>query len=88
MTFDTSQIRFNWYNNIKVIFKEKKTMMRNKLSNGFLGLAFVAIGCALLGNIFFDWNFTIFFDGWWTLFIIIPCVYSMLRTGINSYNFV
>jgi len=62
--------------------------MRNKLSNGILGLIFIVIGIGFLGNIFYDWNFSIFFDGWWTLFIIIPCIYSMVRSGVNTGNLI
>jgi predicted membrane protein len=29
------------------------------------------------------WDFTIFFDGWWTLFIIVPCAVSMMQNGFN-----
>ena len=51
-----------------------------KKANGlFIGLLFIIVGflyaCTALD--FFD--FTIFFPGWWTLFIIIPCVYALTR---------
>ncbi len=57
--------------------------MRNKISNMIWGLVFIVAGVGLAGNIFFDWNFEIFFDGWWTLFIIIPCLISIIRSGIS-----
>ena len=62
--------------------------MRNKISNIFLGLIFVGLGLAFLGNAFELWDFTIFFDGWWTLFIIIPCAYSMISQGVNVGNLI
>ncbi len=42
------------------------------------GLALVAIGVILGGNAagFFDIN--LFFDGWWTLFIIVPCCIGLI----------
>ena len=51
-----------------------------KKANGvFIGLLFIIVGllyaCSALD--FFD--FTIFFPGWWTLFIIVPCVYALTR---------
>lgn len=58
--------------------------MRNRLSNIIWGLLFIAIGVGIAGNELFDWNFTIFFPGWWTLFIIIPCFTSMIRSGFRT----
>ena len=29
-----------------------------------------------------------FFDGWWTLFIIIPCLISIVENGFNTGNIV
>jgi predicted membrane protein len=57
--------------------------MRNKLSNLVWGLVFIVIGVGVAGNVLFDWNFRIFFPGWWTLFIIIPCLVSIIRSGLN-----
>lgn len=59
--------------------------MRNKISNTLIGLIFIAFGFAFLGHAL-DWWGSIFFDGWWTLFIIIPCVISMISTGIQVGN--
>lgn len=58
--------------------------MRNRVSNSILGLLFVAAGIGFLGNVFDWWNFNLFFDGWWTLFIIIPCILSIVRNGFNT----
>lgn len=57
--------------------------MRNKISNLIWGLIFIVIGVGIAGNILLDWNFRIFFTGWWTLFIIIPCLVSIIRSGIT-----
>ncbi|NLO08691.1 MAG: cell wall-active antibiotics response protein [Clostridiales bacterium] len=57
--------------------------MRNKLSNMIWGLIFIVIGVGIAGNVLLGWNFRIFFDGWWTLFIIIPCLISIIRSGIT-----
>ncbi|TAH74901.1 MAG: hypothetical protein EWM47_01085 [Anaerolineaceae bacterium] len=57
--------------------------MRNKISNLIWGLVFIVIGVGVAGNVLFDWNFRLFFPGWWTLFIIIPCLVSIIRTGLN-----
>lgn len=60
--------------------------MRTKFGNILWGLFFIAIGVGLVGNLFELWNFTLFFDGWWTLFIIVPCIISMVQHSINLGN--
>ncbi|MDD3174095.1 MAG: hypothetical protein PHF63_10685, partial [Herbinix sp.] len=57
--------------------------MRNKLSNALWGLFFIIIGVGFAGNVLFDWDFQLFFPGWWTLFIIIPCFISMIQHGFG-----
>jgi predicted membrane protein len=60
--------------------------LRNKLSNTLWGLFFVAIGVGIAGKVFGIWDFELFFEGWWTLLIIIPCFISMIqsRFGVAS----
>ncbi len=65
--------------------------MRNKLSNGLWGVLFIFIGIGFAGNVLFGWEFRLFFEGWWTLFIIIPCFISMVNNGVgfgNAFGFV
>ncbi|MDL2220769.1 cell wall-active antibiotics response protein [Eubacteriales bacterium OttesenSCG-928-N14] len=62
--------------------------MRNRASNIIIGLCFIAAGVLLLGRFVGWWNFNIFFDGWWTLFIIIPSLASMIQQGINAGNII
>ena len=42
------------------------------------GLVFVIVGVLLCLRAFDLFDFNIFFDGWWTLFIIIPCFIGLL----------
>lgn len=58
--------------------------MRNKLSNALWGLFFILIGVGIAGNVMNLWDFHLFFDGWWTLLIIVPCFISMLQTGFST----
>ncbi len=58
--------------------------MRNKITNFILGFIFILIGVGLVGNVYHWWYFNIFFDGWWTLFIIVPCALSIIRHGFNT----
>ena len=51
-----------------------------KKANGLvIGLLFIAVGflyaCSALGI----FEFSVFFPGWWTLFIIVPCIFALTR---------
>ncbi len=59
-------------------------MMRNKLSNVLWGLFFIVVGIGIAGDVMDFWDFRLFFDGWWTLFIIVPCFISMLQSGFST----
>ena len=52
--------------------------MQNKQSNT-LGIVLILLGVFLAGKIFLDWDFSIFFDGWWTLFIIVPSALAIKK---------
>lgn len=54
--------------------------MKKNASGVIWGLLFLFIGVGYLAEVFGLVNdFTIFFDGWWTLFIIIPCFAGLLK---------
>lgn len=57
--------------------------MRKKLTNSLWGLFFIIVGVGFAGNVLFDWNFELFFPGWWTLLIIVPCFISMVQSGFG-----
>lgn len=58
--------------------------MRNRLSSFIWGLAFIIAGVGFAGNVFHLWDFRLFFDGWWTLFIIVPCAFSLFQGGFHT----
>lgn len=58
--------------------------MRNKFSNALWGLFFIVVGVGFAGNVMDLWDFHLFFDGWWTLFIIVPCFISMIQSGFGT----
>ena len=60
--------------------------MRNRVGNLLWGLLLVAIGLGFAGNVFGLWNFELFFAGWWTLFIIVPCTISIVQNGVQLRN--
>lgn len=41
------------------------------------------LGVGIAGDVLNLWVFDPFFEGWWTLFIIIPCTVSLIRDGIR-----
>ncbi len=59
-----------------------------KFKNILWGFAFIAIGCILGLNALEITNIDIFFDGWWTLFIIVPCFIELFRNGDKTGNII
>ena len=51
-----------------------------------IGLALIGIGIISGGNTLNIWDIDIFFDGWWTLFLIIPGLISLIKNGPNFGN--
>ena len=62
--------------------------MRRTFSNIVLGLFFIAVGIGYAGSAAGFWGFDLFFDGWWTCFIIIPCIAMMIRIGPDWSNII
>lgn len=62
--------------------------MRSKFANVLWGIIFIAVGIFYAGDNLNLWNFNLFFHGWWTLFIIIPCLISIVENGFNTGNVV
>lgn len=51
-----------------------------KKANGLLiGLIFIVVGLLYACSALDIFDFSIFFPGWWTLFIIVPCIYALTR---------
>lgn len=60
--------------------------MRNNAGTKLWGIFLIIIGIGIAGQAFGVWNFDLLFDGWWTLFIIIPCIISIIQNGFNTAN--
>ena len=68
---------------------EKKMMVENNMKKHqnakLLGFVLIMIGIGLAGQVFGIWSLHIF-RGWWTLFIIVPSIISILEKGVHSGN--
>lgn len=62
--------------------------MRDRLGNILWGIAFIVVGVGFAGNVFGLWDFHLFFDGWWTLFIIVPCGINIIQNKPNTGNII
>lgn len=60
--------------------------MRKQWTRILLGLILVLAGVGYAGNALHLWHFGLFFDGWWTLFIIVPCLLSIVDHGFEAGN--
>lgn len=60
--------------------------MRKRISNTLWGLIFIAVGLGVVGNMAGLWEFHIFFSGWWTLFLIVPSLLSLIEKGFRIGN--
>ena len=60
----------------------------NKTLKGILwGLLIIHIGVAIVLKII-GISFSPFFDGWWTLFIIVPCSVNLIMKKNRTGNFI
>ncbi len=59
-----------------------------KFSKVLLGLMLVGAGVCVALDVLgiLDINYSALLDGWWTLFIIIPCLISVIGNGPNTGN--
>ncbi len=59
-----------------------------KISNILWGLVFIAVGVIFGLNALNITDINIFFDGWWTLFIIVPCFIGLFKDEDKSSNLI
>ena len=57
-----------------------------RFGNLLWGLVFIAIGIIIAVNSLGIAKINIFFDGWWTLFIIVPCFIGLFKNEDKSLN--
>ena len=59
-----------------------------KLSKILWGIALIAVGSIFALKAFGVTNVEIFFDGWWTLFIIVPCLVGIFSEREKTGNII
>ena len=59
-----------------------------KLSKILWGVVFIAAGIVFALKAFGITDIEIFFDGWWTLFIIVPCFIGIFSTKEKTGNII
>lgn len=60
--------------------------MRKSTLSVVLGLLVIAGGVYFAGQVLGYWDYKVSFDGWWTLFIIVPCFLAIFNSGLNFFN--
>ena len=60
----------------------------NKISNLLWGLVFIVVGVIIGLNALDITDINIFFDGWWTLFIIVPCFIGLFKDEDKTGNLI
>lgn len=60
--------------------------MKKNITALIFGILLFLGGGLYLDTLFFDWQINIFFNGWWTLFIIVPSFISILFNKPNWFN--
>ena len=59
-----------------------------KITNTVLGALLIALGVIFALNALEITDIDIFFDGWWTLFIIVPCLMGLFTERKKSGNLI
>lgn len=59
-----------------------------KTSSILWGIVLIAVGVLIALNVFGATDIDFFFDGWWTLFIIVPCVVGLVTSRDKTGNLI
>ena len=59
-----------------------------KIENAVIGFILIIIGVIIGLNAFHITNIDLFFDGWWTLFIIVPCFFGLFKDQDKTGNII
>ena len=68
--------------------RSRKKGIMKKFRNIIWGLVLIIVGLVIGGNALGITNIDLFFDGWWTLFIIIPCFTGLFKENEKTGNII
>ena len=71
-----------------IMMKISEEKFMKKIENTVIGLIFIIIGVIIGLNAFHITNIDLFFDGWWTLFIIVPCFFGLFKDQDKTGNII
>ena len=71
-----------------IMMKISEEKFMKKIENTVIGLIFIIIGVIIGLNAFHITNIDLFFDGWWTLFIIVPCFIGIITEENKLENII
>ena len=57
-----------------------------EMKNVLWGMVLIILGLILGGNALGIFDINLFFDGWWTLFIIVPCFINLFVLKMQFYR--
>lgn len=63
-------------------------MFMKNFRNVLWGIVLIIIGVIIGGNTLGIFNIDIFFDGWWTLFIMVPCFIGLFTERKKTGNLI
>lgn len=66
----------------------ERGVFMNRMSNILWGIVFVVLGVIFGLNALEITDINIFFDGWWTLFIIVPCFIGLFKEEEKTGNLI
>ena len=61
--------------------------MKN-FGNVLWGIVLIVVGLIVGGNALGIIDVSVFFDGWWTLFIIVPCFIGLFKEREKTWNII
>ena len=61
-------------------------MDRKKVANAITGIFLLLAGICILGQLAGFWNLALVMNAWWTLFLIVPAIASMVVSGPRTGN--
>ena len=70
-----------------IMMKIEEKFMK-KIENTVIGFILIIIGVIIGLNAFHITNIDLFFDGWWTLFIIVPCFFGLFKDQDKTGNII